>query len=363
METFVVQQQAGLVRRERDGGREYLVFPIVALRSGVLNGEYVPQEEIDRYVEAWNGRPIPIRHPKNEAGEYISANRRNAMEVIGHFWSARYDDGLKGEGWVDMGKLETLGEEGKYIVNALESNTGIDVSSAYWRDLEETQGEIDGIAYNGIARNLRPDHIALLPNEQGACSWKMGCGAPRTNAQQIADESFLSHFVKNVIDSFGGGKKMKDVLVSQLVANERCKLDKTQLDVLDEATLTALTESLAPDETPETPPQVNTQVVIPQELTDFATALKDAGGATVLVKTIRDLQANADRAKSDVVARLVANELCPLSEAELSMFSIDRLTALEDSYLPADYRGRGMAFNTSANNDEWEEYVMPVAAD
>jgi len=38
-----------------------------------------------------------------------------------------------------------------------------------------------GERFTEIDRRIIPDHLALLTEEQGACSWEDGCGAPRLN--------------------------------------------------------------------------------------------------------------------------------------------------------------------------------------
>jgi hypothetical protein len=37
-------------------------------------------------------------------------------------------------------------------------------------------GEFNGKKYESVARNMIADHLALLPNDEGACNWKDGCG-------------------------------------------------------------------------------------------------------------------------------------------------------------------------------------------
>lgn len=180
---LLVSNRSGTVRRETLAGREYLVAPVVAIRAGVLNGELVPLEEIGAYVEAWNGIPLPLGHP-TQRGIPISANtpELEATLSVGRFWNAELvDDRLRGEVWVDIAKAQTI-EGGLEVLQRLENNEGIEVSTAYYRDLDPTPGQLNGKRYTGIQRNLRPDHLALLLHEIGACSWKDGCGVPRVNS-------------------------------------------------------------------------------------------------------------------------------------------------------------------------------------
>lgn len=184
----LVSNRSGEVRRETLAGREYLVAPVVAIRAGVLNGELVPLDEIGAFVEAWNGIPLPLGHP-TQRGIPISANtpELEATLSVGRFWNAEMDgDRLRGEVWVDIAKAQAMGGDALEVLERLENNEGIEVSTAYFRDLEEADGQLNGQRYIGIQRNLRPDHLALLLHDIGACSWKDGCGVPRVNAASRA---------------------------------------------------------------------------------------------------------------------------------------------------------------------------------
>lgn len=182
---FAVNQTA-TVRRETLGGVEYLVAPMVAIKAGVLNDELVPEEEIGKYLKAWAGRPFVIGHPKADDGADVTANdpRRLAQISIGQFFPLDFKGGkLHGEIWTDIKKAKHLGGDAQAVLMRLQSGTPLEVSTAYFRDLEEKAGEYEGQPYVGIARNLRPDHVAALLHTEGACSWADGCGAPRVNEE------------------------------------------------------------------------------------------------------------------------------------------------------------------------------------
>ena len=58
----------------------------------------------------------------------------------------------------------------------------MEVSAAYFSDFIDKSGTYGDKDYERIAVNFRPDHIALLTDEPGACSLEDGCGALRTFA-------------------------------------------------------------------------------------------------------------------------------------------------------------------------------------
>lgn len=180
------------VRRETHGGTEYVVAPVVAVRVGVLNGAWLPAEEIAKSVAAWNGVPLPIGHPK-ENGNFISVNRADILATcVGTFQRATFDgSALRGELWIDVAKATAQGGDALVTLQRLESGAMLEVSTAYETDMDLVTGSLNGHAYNGIQRNIRPDHLALLPNEVGACSVVDGCGAPRVNQQKELPMTFL----------------------------------------------------------------------------------------------------------------------------------------------------------------------------
>lgn len=181
---FVVNRISRATETKFDG-RAYLVAPVTMLVPGVLNGALVPAEETGRYVEAWNGRPVTLNHPTRN-GEYVSAGTPeiNATEAPGQVWNASFADGkLTAEIWIDIAKATAIGGDALTVMDRLRSNQPVEVSTGYFADHEQSNGTHNGKAYSMIARNIRPDHLALLPDGVGACSWQDGCGTPRVNAE------------------------------------------------------------------------------------------------------------------------------------------------------------------------------------
>lgn len=171
------------LRRATLEGEEHVVAPVVAAIEGVLNGVFVSAEELGRYVQAWNGIPIPILHPES-SGQHISANSPQVIEqqTVGRFFNARMDGPkLKGEVWINVRKAQQVAPG---LIEAMENGEMFEVSTAYFSDMIEANGTYNGREYRGAHVHLRPDHLALLPGEVGACSIADGCGCPRLNHQE-----------------------------------------------------------------------------------------------------------------------------------------------------------------------------------
>lgn len=165
---------------------EYLVAPVTMMVEGVHPGSrgslLHPVEEFGKTPDAYNGIPITIQHPQAPTGEYISANSPETLKnwAVGRVFNAKLDKKkLKAEAWVEKSRCNNISTE---TFQALEAGAQLEVSLGVYTDEDETTGQWNTETYSAIARNHKPDHLALLPGDVGACSLKDGCGI-RVNKQ------------------------------------------------------------------------------------------------------------------------------------------------------------------------------------
>lgn len=177
------------IRREMFEDVEHLVVPVIAAKQMVMNGFFYPAEEFRDWVETWNGVPVPISHPQVN-GVAISARAPRIQELtsVGWFFNVEFtqDNKLKGEIWINTEKAKKLNAE--YIIDKFENGEIMEVSTGLFSNLEMVSGTYDGVPYDAIIRHIRPDHLALLPNEVGACSIEDGCGAMKNNTDCACKE-------------------------------------------------------------------------------------------------------------------------------------------------------------------------------
>lgn len=192
METvdFVINM-AARVRREYRDGREYLVAPMTMIVPGVLPGSkgplYYPPEEVARNVADWDGIPLTVYHPTDK-GQNVSANHPGILERqgIGHVEKPHIGKGgrLRAEGWFDVAKTMSVDPR---VVKALNSGQPVELSTGlYTSNVPAPAGSVHNgvdrrgkpysVAYSHIARYYKPDHLAALPDQRGACSLDHGCG-------------------------------------------------------------------------------------------------------------------------------------------------------------------------------------------
>lgn len=168
--------------------REYLTAPSVLIVAGVLNNALVQDAEL--VAEAWNGVPVVVGHPRNAAGQAVSARDPEvfAAHGVGTVYRARLGTGRRGaqvvrsiqaELWLDCALVDSLGGEAVQALTMLESQSPLEVSTGFYATAIPQPGTFDGRPYTEMLVDIAPDHLALLPNEIGACSWADGCGGPR----------------------------------------------------------------------------------------------------------------------------------------------------------------------------------------
>lgn len=181
-------------------GRKHLSAPVIMAVEGVMNELLYPAEELSKYVQAWNGRPVTLFHPRNTEGEFVSANSPTVINEVqlGQLFNTSFEENrLKAEVWVDVDKTQATRPE------VLEYLTGVkdklEVSTGLWGDIVQVAGDWNGAPYKGIMTNIRPDHLALLPGGEGACSWNDGCGL-RANQQEDKYKEKQERLESNVTD-------------------------------------------------------------------------------------------------------------------------------------------------------------------
>lgn len=207
--------KAGAVRHDRMGGREYLVVPMVMIVEGVLNGSsgpiLYPEDELAKFPVAWNHKPVVVYHPELN-GQPLSACDPDILTVqgTGLIMNSSYEPRkgeqpgkLRAEAWLDPVRINEVDER---VAEAVQKNTVLELSTGLHIDVEPTEGEFNGKKYTGIARNFKPDHLAILPDKVGACSVEDGAGFLRANEEwSTADVNDLPDSCFLYIEA--GGKK------------------------------------------------------------------------------------------------------------------------------------------------------------
>lgn len=192
------------VRNDSMAGRDYLVVPAVMLLEGVHNGSegafYYPASECRKRVELWNNKPVVVYHPSEPSActpEVL--NTRGIGVMMNTKWDPDYKvdnikvGGLKTEVWLENSRVEKVD---KRILEAIENGEVLELSTGLFADSDEVSGEWKGEEYQGTLCNFGPDHLAILPDQIGACSVADGAGFFRNQEGQCVTvpPMWMQHF-------------------------------------------------------------------------------------------------------------------------------------------------------------------------
>jgi hypothetical protein len=228
----IVANISGKMRREIFNGREHLVAPLSLIVPGVLNGSngplFYPHDELAKEPSAWNHIPIVLQHPMSD-GKPISARSADVLSKsqLGIVLHAVMNGKLTAEGWFDV---DYMRQRAPGIFKMLTQGKPVELSTGLLTDTVPEQGEHNGVKYEAIARNYRPDHLAILTDQVGACSIKDGCGVLVNKSNK--KESTM----KKLTDA------QREKIADFMIANCECweETDREVLNAMSDEKLTVL---------------------------------------------------------------------------------------------------------------------------
>jgi hypothetical protein len=187
IQTVTTNLGGGHIRYSTLHGRRHLIVPVAMMKQGVWAGSDGPLLYTGRHLAnscpSWNNKPIVASHPKHH-GKPVSAGDPDVLgEVeIGRVLRARFSNHKqRAEAWLDEDRVREVDPR---ILEKLENGEMVEVSTGLFVDQKEREGVYNGKAYKAVATNHRPDHLAVLMDEEGACSIKDGAGLLQANAKR-----------------------------------------------------------------------------------------------------------------------------------------------------------------------------------
>jgi hypothetical protein len=399
--TFRVRLTASETRRTKWNGRETLIVPVVMARGDVvMNGSLFPESEM--LPETWDGVPVTVGHPSDGEG-FISANQPDVLSgwAVGRIFHTKVEAGkLKAEAWIDV---EDAARVSPGLVETIESGGAMDVSTGYFSTPEKTAGEINGDAYEDIDRAVRPNHLALLPNEEGACNWADGCGVRANLRRWMVDIEKAVDGLKAAINRALSGKKPMKAnkktkgnergddgdarqIIADLISREESPFlpdDENSLRSMSEETLKKMRDQYlsASEETedgePETQEEEPTEEENPEGNADGEEEEEEPVGnrkkGRVMTKTKtkpvlaafskEDREAlvlarrHRDEHKATLIEKITGNT--GMTKEQLASFGIDQLEAVANGIRPvANYGGRALPQSDDAT-DSAKAMIVP----
>lgn len=180
--TVTIKAKAKMVRNDRMSDRDYLVVPMVMLTEGVHEGSegayYYPPNEIAKRIALWNAKPVVVYHPSEPSActpEVL--NTRQIGIIMNTQWDGK-NNRLTAEAWLEKDRISKVDER---VMEAIDNEETLELSTGLMADSDEEPGEWNGEKFNGTLFNFGPDHLAVLPDQVGACSVDDGAGFIRNS--------------------------------------------------------------------------------------------------------------------------------------------------------------------------------------
>jgi len=157
---------------------EYMVAPCVSIVEGVLNGIMYNSEEIEKSVDQWNNIPLTNGHTSTSARTPENLESHS----IGKILNSRFEDNrLKHDMYLN---IEQAKEKNDTIYQSFLNKETIELSTGLMASTIESAGIFNNKEFAERIKDIKPDHLALLTAETGACSIDDGCGTQRNNTEK-----------------------------------------------------------------------------------------------------------------------------------------------------------------------------------
>lgn len=235
----------GNARKQTKGSKEYVVTEAVILREGILNGShgplFYPLDEVTANIGMWNGIPVTAAHPMKTMpdGQRVSVSARSpdiaAEFQIGTTYNDRIENGERRvDVWLDVTTCNKL--DGR-IIPAVMRGDPTNVSTGIYSERRpaQTTNRWNGQSYTHSVHSIRADHLAVLMDEDGACSIRDGCGI---NVNEKSTNNALNPLTSLLVIPMDKTEK-----IDWLVTNCSCwkgEGSRVTLNTLDETTLDSL---------------------------------------------------------------------------------------------------------------------------
>jgi hypothetical protein len=236
----VVNSKSKISTQIIDGKEHIVINDVVPIVDDiVMNGIFYPADEINKSYMTLNDNLMPLDHPRIN-NENVSALNPQAINnfYIGA-WGRnvrKSNDKVLMDAYIDRKFAEST-EKGRMLVNRLDdmmsgkNTTPIHVSTGLTYTPDNQSGTSKGKRYKSIARNMKFDHVAILPDKQGAATPDDGVGifvnsngekSPIENVSLIecSEDSIsnvISKTIKEVLSVFKFNQKEEEDLMKEKI--------------------------------------------------------------------------------------------------------------------------------------------------
>ena len=167
---------------------------------------YRPADEIEKAVDTFNGLPLMLDHWD------MDADNIPKDKVVGSLgtdakWSAPY-------------LTNSLIVTDSNAIKAIEDGSYSELSASYACDIDMTGGIFDGKSYDGVMRNIKGNHVALVPEGRAGHDVKVADSAMEGGENKMSWQEKLKELLFDIITN---KEAMKDIM------NENEKMEQQEI--------------------------------------------------------------------------------------------------------------------------------------
>lgn len=156
---------------------------------------YRPAEEIEKAAETFNGLPLMLDHWD------MDADNIPKDKVVGSLgtdakWEAPY-------------LTNSLIVTDANAIKAIEDGSYAELSASYACDIDMTGGVFDGKTYDGVMRNIKGNHVALVPEGRAGHDVKVADSAMGGGEHEM---NWMEKFKELLFDIITDKEAMKDIM-------------------------------------------------------------------------------------------------------------------------------------------------------
>lgn len=166
---------------------------------------YRPAEEIEKAVETFNGLPLMLDHWD------MDADNIPKDKVVGSLGTDAK--------WEKPYLTNSLIVTDSNAIKAIEDGSYSELSASYACDIDMTGGIFDGKAYDGVMRNIKGNHVALVPEGRAGHDVKVADSAMEGGEKVMGWQEKLKELLFDIITN---KEAMKDIM------NENEKIETPQ---------------------------------------------------------------------------------------------------------------------------------------
>jgi len=178
----------------------------LGLKPKAIYQIYRPAEEIEKAADTFNGLPLSLDHWEMDASNMPKDKIVGSLGTDAAFDAPYLTNSLT---VTDADAIERI-KSGEFR----------DLSAGYLCDVEMSDGIFDGKHYDGIMRNIRGNHVALVREGRAGHDVRVADSAPKKGGETMGENAWKTLFFELTEALKNGGDTVEEIKKEEIVKEE-----------------------------------------------------------------------------------------------------------------------------------------------